>query len=407
MMELLGRFNPWWFGETEFPGIPREKYLQNLMKYKDTKDVTLISGLRRTGKTTLMKQMIHRLIDEGMDPKHILFVSMDNLGLKDATILQIESEYREKLAMNYNEQLYLFLDEIHFQDQFELQLKNLYDIGGTKIFASGSANLDILMKTPYLTGRHRIIKMRPLDLMEYIEFRGHDIKGRSHQELVEIAQEYTLNGGIPEYVLTRDINSLNTMLQSILYRDVISRSGLRDNESLLNIFTMIVKNVSTPISTRSISRVLNHSEDTVRKVLELLEEVSLIHKVERYGNFKERKANPPKYYLADTGLFNLILDRVNIGAVVENLVYLKLRRYGPVHYHRSSGKEIDFILGRTAFEVKYVNDLSVDDKEIFSITWKGKKRLITRSLEGNINSIKAIPLFELLVLGDEKDPSGL
>ena len=401
MMDLIGRFNPWWFGKIEFPGIPREKYLRKLMEYRETDDVILISGLRRTGKTTIMKQMIYKLIEEGMDPRQILFMSMDNLGLRDKTILQIESEYREKSEMNSSERLYLFLDEIHFQDQFELQLKNLYDLGGTKVFASGSANLDILMKTPHLTGRHRIMEMKPLDFREYLLFKGLKIADKSKQDLFDLAHEYALTGGIPEYVLTGDINSLNTMIQSVLYRDVINRSGLRDNESLLNIFTMVVKNVSTPISTRSISRVLNHSEETIRKVLELLEEVDLIHKVERYGNFKERKANPPKYYLSDTAIFNIILDKVNIGAVIENLVFLKLREYGPVHYHRSSGKEIDFILDRTAFEVKYVDDPPLDDN--LSMVWKGKKRLITRSLEGNFDSVKAIPLTDLLVFSDKDD----
>ncbi|MBN1539408.1 MAG: ATP-binding protein [Candidatus Thermoplasmatota archaeon] len=401
MTDLIDRFNPWWFGETQFPGIPRETYLEELMRYRENNDVILVSGLRRTGKTTLMKQMIHRMIDEGTKPEHILFISMDNIGLKDRTILEIEEEYRKSSGMRNDERLYLFLDEVHFQEKFELQLKNLYDLGMTKIFASGSANLEILMKTPHLTGRYRIVEMRPLDFREFLIFNGHDIGEKNHQELVELAHQYALTGGIPEYVLTGDINSLNTMIQSVLFRDVFTRSRLRDNESLLNIFTMIVKNVSTPVSIRSISRVLNHSEETIRKVLELLEEVNLIRKVERYGNFKERKANPPKYYLSDTGIFNVIMDKVNMGAVVENLVFLKLRRYGSVHYHRSSGKEIDFILKKIAFEVKYVDDLPSDGS--ISIVWKGKKRVITRSYEGNLDTVKAIPLAGLLVFSGKED----
>jgi uncharacterized protein len=246
--------------------------------------------------------------------------------------------------------------------------------------------------------------MRPLDFREFLIFNGHEIGEKSHKDLVELAHEYAFTGGIPEYVLTGDINSLNTMIQSVLYRDVFTRSGLRDHESLLNIFTMIVKNVSTPLSTRSISRVLNHSEEMIKKVLELLKEVNLIRKVERQGNFKERKANPPKYYLSDTGIFNVILDKVNIGAVVENLVFLKLSRYGPVHYHRSSGKEIDFILKKTAFEVKYMDDPPSDGS--ISIVWKGKKRVITRSYEGNIDTVKAIPLADILVFS-EKDDIGI
>jgi uncharacterized protein len=127
MKDLLDRFNPWWFGKTQFPGIPREGYLEELMRFKENNDIILISGLRRTGKTTLMKQMIQRMIDEGTKHEHILFVSMDNIGLKDRTILQIEDEYRKSSGMSNDEKLYLFLDEVHFQDQFEVQLKNLYE----------------------------------------------------------------------------------------------------------------------------------------------------------------------------------------------------------------------------------------------------------------------------------------
>jgi len=401
MKDLLDRFNPWWFGEVQFPGIAREGYLDELMRYNGNKDIILISGLRRTGKTTLMKQMIYSLIDIGVKPEHILFVSLDNIGLKDNTILDIEGEYRKSAGLDNDERLYLFLDEVHFQDRFELQLKNLYDLGASKVYASGSANLDIFMRTPNLTGRHRIVEMRPLDFREYLLFKGNDHEGMSREGLFDLAHEYALTGGIPEYVLTGDINSLNTMIQSVLYRDVFVGSGLRDHESLLNIFTMIVKNVSTPLSIRSISRVLNHSEETIRKVLELLEEVNLIRKVERYGNFKERKANPPKYYLSDTGIFNVIVDKVNIGAVVENLAFLKLRSYGPIHYHRYSGKEIDFILKNSAFEVKYVVE-PISDGSI-SILWKGKKRMITRSYEGNLGSIKAIPLADLLLFSEKED----
>lgn len=401
MKDLLDRFNPWWFGEVQFSGIAREEYLDELKRYNENKDIILISGLRRTGKTTLMKQMIYSLIDIGVKPEHILFVSLDNIGLKDNTILDIEAEYRKSAGLNNDERLYLFLDEVHFQDRFELQLKNLYDLGASKVYASGSANLDILMRTPHLTGRHRIVEMRPLDFKEFMLFKGYDKEGKSKQELIDLAHEYVLTGGLPEYVLTEDINSLNTMIQSVLYRDVFARSGLRDHESLLNIFTMIVKNVSTPLSIRSISRVLNHSEETIKKVLELLEEVNLIRKVERYGNFKERKANPPKYYLSDTGIFNVIMDRVNIGAVVENLAFLKLRSYGPIHFHRSSGKEIDFILRKTAFEVKYIDEITSDGS--ISIIWKGKRRLITRSFEGNQGSIKAIPLVDLLLFSEKED----
>jgi len=398
MMELLNRFNPWWRKEPEFPGIPRRKHLQRIDGLMKNDNIILITGLRRTGKTTLMKQMIHGLLSNGVKPEHILYVSLDNIGLKDRSIMDIESEYRQQIDPEEREVIYLFLDEVHFQENFEIQLKNLCDMGATKIIASGSANLDILMKTPYLTGRYRMIRLRPLDFSEYLLFKGYRVDEMGNEELIKLAHEYSLQGGIPEYVLTSDIDSLNTLLQSILYRDVFTRSGLRDKESLLDIFTMLVKSVSSPLSVRRISKVLKHSEDTVRKVIGMLEETNLLFKVERYGNFKERKSNPPKYYLADTGFFNVILDKVNVGAIVENLVFLKLSEYGAVHYHRAKGREIDFISNGIAYEVKYMELTSSKLKEAFSlISWKGKRRLIVKELPKDSTSSVYIPLFRLLL----------
>ena len=142
----------------------------------------------------------------------------------------------------------------------------------------------------------------------------------------------------------------------------------------------------------------------MRSVIGLMEEAGLIHKVEKYGKFKERKANPPKIYLADTGLFNLLHDRMNIGTIIENAVCLRLKEFGKMHYHHSHGKEIDFILNGNAFEVKYC-DFQQDGSTEFdqSLSWKGKKRIVSRSFDGSVKGMKAIPFHRVLLSESEND----
>ncbi|MCK5559957.1 MAG: ATP-binding protein, partial [Thermoplasmata archaeon] len=289
MEDLLYRFNPWWDGTFESPGIPRDDYLSRLLKLKNRKDIILITGLRRVGKTTLMHQLIHKLL-EAVDSKHIFYVSLDNIALKDRSILEIVDIFRRINELKHDEFVYLFLDEVHFKKDYELQLKNLYDMGNVKIYASGSSSLDIIMKSPYLTGRQRIVRMAPLNFIEFLKFTSREI-GKADQHLFPAAAEdYIRTGGMPEYVLTKDLNILQSIIYSILYRDIAGRYEIRNRESLFDILALLAQSVGSPMSLRKISRVLGIPIETVNRTLELFVEANLIHLVEREGKLSERKA---------------------------------------------------------------------------------------------------------------------
>ncbi len=399
--DILHRFNPWWDREFESPGIAREDHLKHLLSLKRTKDVVLITGLRRVGKTTLMLQLIHRLLKE-MNSKLVFYVSLDHIALRDRSIIDIVDGFRAANGLKHDEFVYLFLDEVHFKEGFELQLKNLYDEGNAKVYASGSSSLDIVMKSPHLTGRQRIHRLSPLDFREFLRFTGKEVSKADSHLYPALAEEYLETGGMPEYVISRDPNQLQAMVQSILYRDVAGRHEIRNRENLLDILSLIAQSVGSPLSLRKISRVLGIPVDVVSRIVDLFVEANLIHVVEKEGKVSERKASPRKMYLADNGLFGVLTEKVNFGALVENMVFLALRRMDDVRYYRSSGIEVDFVIKKNAWEVKYKS--AVEEKDLVGLRGlKGfrSKTMVTKDREGEGDGVKLVPLWRFLLEREE------
>jgi len=394
MDKLLHRFNPWWTDDYHLPAIPRQHYQRQLMSLVDTRDVVLVTGLRRVGKTTLLYLTIEDLL-ERVPADRIFYVSLDHMGLRDHTILDIVEEYRRINRLKHGQRAYLFLDEVHLKEEFELQLKNLYDEGNTKVFASGSASLEISMRSPHLTGRQRLVPVHPLDFREFLAFNEVEVSQADTHLLPELAEDHVRYGGMPEYVRTRDMSYLQSVVDTILWRDVAGRHDIRNREMLTDMLAMVAQSVGAPLSTRKISKVLGVSTETVSRTIGLFVEANLIHLVERQGKVSERKASPKKMYLADTGLFSILTDGVNLGSMVENAVYLALMRTGRVRYHLASGREVDFISRDTAWESKYKTRIT--EKDLVNL--KGLKRptnlplwrFLTREAEGDDGVVDKTP----------------
>lgn len=396
MEDILEKFNPWWDGAYPFPGIERNVYLSKLEKLMNVKDVILITGLRRVGKTTLMHQLIHRLLRQE-DPQKILYVSLDYLSLKDHTILDIEDAFRKANSLKHDEKVFLFFDEVHVQKDFELQLKNLYDLGHSKVFASGSANLDIVMRSPNLTGRQRLLRIDPLSFGEFMRFRNLEISRADTHLYASLAREYIDMGGIPEYVLTRDPNVLQSLIDTILYKDISDRHEIRNRENVKNILMMAARSVSSPMSLNRISRVLGIRHEVVTRIVQLLIEANLLHIVEREGKFNERQVSPKKIYLADTGLFSVLTERSNLGANVENAVFLTLSRYGDVRYSNQGGAEVDFIQGLDAYEVKFKREIDEKDMvNIIGLRGMNSRTIVTESMDEVRDGVRLVPLWKFL-----------
>ena len=404
MDEILHRYNPWWSGGYEYPGIERSKPLAALAGQLANKDVVLLTGLRRVGKTTLIHQLIHRLL-ETVEATKIFYLSADNLALKDYSLLELVEGYRRLWGLKHDEFVYLFFDEIHFKADYEIQLKNLYDMGRTKIFASGSASLDIAMRSPALTGRQRLLRLPPLSFAEYLRFTEQEPKPADSHLYPALAEEYMRVGGLPEYVLTKDPNHLQALIDTLLYRDIAGRHDVRNRESLKDLLMLAAQSVGSPLSQRKISRVLGLPLASVNKLVGYFEEANLIHLVERQGKVNERKASPAKIFLADTGLAAMLTERLNLGALVENAIFLALTQkatpwaaHQPLRYHRRAGQEVDFVRGDQAWEVKYKDRLEESDKaNLRSLDGYTSRTLVTKSQEGQEEGLTHVPAWKLLL----------
>ncbi len=364
--DIFYEYNPWW--EEPFSvenKIERTGLLNRMESYLDIPGIVLLSGLRRVGKTTLMKLFIHRLIQKGIDPRHIFYVSLDDYLLAPHSIIDITAEYRKINKLPVEEKVYFFLDEVTHKEQFHQQLKNLHDRQNVKIYAASSSSSILKDSKAFLTGREYVMEILPLDFPEYLEFKKITVKKRDQRLLETYFEEYLHTGGIPEYVLYRQREYLQGLVDDIIYKDIIAYHKLKNHQVIKDMFKILMGNVGNPISAYKISNTLKISAETVSRYLQYFEDTYLIYLVPRHGKTNQQLSSPRKIYAADTGIRNLFTGFVNKGRAFENYVYLRLKNYDPV-YVLENQLEIDFLLdNRVLVEVKYGEEIQGKQKELF------------------------------------------
>ena len=233
MEQILYRYNPWWEEDFNTEGlIERELPLQKLEKSFHSKHIVFVTGLRRIGKTSLLKLFIHKLINEkNIKPEHIFFVSLDDYLLQKYAIPEIIDQYRSIQKLRYSEKIYVFLDEVTYKDDFEIQLKNLIDYQNVKIVATSSSASHMRNKKPYLTGRQYTLELLPLTFDEYLKFKNITIRKKDKHLEDKYFNDFLKTGGVPEYVLTGEMEYLKELVDDILYKDIISYHHLKMNIS--------------------------------------------------------------------------------------------------------------------------------------------------------------------------------
>ena len=382
METLLFRFNPWWESDKWPNFIQREGYLKSLLSLLDTKDIILITGLRRTGKTTLMKMAIQALIrDYGIKPSYIFYCSLDYYGLEHYSIMEIVEEFLKLQKIPTSEKTFLFLDEVAYKEGFSLQLKNLYDTFNVKIYASSSSASVLKDEKALLTGRERIIEVLPLDFHEFMKFKNLSIKKADRHLLESAFLEYMEIGGMPEYVLTGDPEYIKQLIDDIIYKDIISRHKIKDETVVRDFFRLLMERAGKQLTLNKISKILGVSVDTARRFLNYFSSTYIIYTVERCGKLNERLKAPKKVYAGDIGIRNAVTGMRDIGAIFENLVFFAIKHKRPC-YLLKNGVEIDFLTeDRWLIEAKYGQKLNQKQTKLFeSVDAKG--RLVVDSLEG-------------------------
>ena len=363
LREILEDYNPQWFEEMGEQGILREKYLEMLREKLRKKDITFLIGLRRIGKTTLLKQFIHMLQTEmGVDGRRILYLSLDHPVLQNYELGEIIREFRKMNEISKKEKIYLFLYEILYMKNVFQWLKVINDNERVKVYATSSSALRLKDKKGFVTGRHSTIRIKPLSFREYLTFRGKD--KREPHLLERYFEEYLKNGGIPEYVLRGEIEYLVDLAEDIIMKDISARRNLANPMKLRELFLILVSRIGKPITYAKLARLLSVKEETVEQYLSYLVSSELVHVVYRWSkSLNERIYSPKKVYLGDVGFRYALTGEYSLGSNFENVMFLNILEEEPFYY-LDKGVEIDFITrSKEVYECKYGREITEEQRE--------------------------------------------
>jgi uncharacterized protein len=356
MENILYRYNPWWEKgfETSSINFLKRNLLEKIVSENlDNDRIILITGLRRIGKTSLLKLIIRHLIENQISPPtHILYVSLDDYLLIENSIIEIIEEFRKINNLRFAEKIYIFLDEVTYKEDFRIQLKNIYDHHSAKVFASSSSASLLKSQKSFLTGRHLTYELLPLDFNEYLTFKSISYSKADAQLVDKTFHEYLTKGGIPEFVLHDKFEYLQNLVDDIISKDIAAGLKISNIRLLKDFFLLLMERAAKQTSINKIAKILKISPDTSRRYLELFSDTFLINEVPRYGKTNERILAPKKIYVADLGIRSLFTGNRDFGSLFENYTFLKIKHLKPEYLYRD-GVEIDFFVGGNLIECKY------------------------------------------------------
>ncbi len=336
--------------------IDRPLYVDKIMAYTDTPFVKILTGIRRCGKSTILKMIMERLRDCGIPENRIVSYRFDSMEYEDMTAKQMYTELKGKLCQNGR--TYFFLYEVQEIQGWEKVVNSLQSDFDVDLYVTGSNSRMMSSEiSTYLTGRYVAFRIYTLSFREYLTFKGqYTTVGEPRQELAN----YIRLGGFPAthlqnfsqdevYTIVRDIYN------STIFSDIVKRNQVRKVDQLERVIKYTFNNIGNTFSAKSISDYLKAEHraidnETVYGYLEKLEKAYLLHRCSRYDlQGKELLKTQEKFYLADTSLRYAVLgyNADTVAASLENVVYLELCRRGyTVNIGKTADGEIDFVATR-------------------------------------------------------------
>ncbi|PIZ16278.1 hypothetical protein COY52_07490 [Candidatus Desantisbacteria bacterium CG_4_10_14_0_8_um_filter_48_22] len=412
--DIYYALNPWWEGKDFESGIPRQVYLDKLSKNIERKQIEIIAGSRRIGKTTVLRQIARHVLEKKIPAKNILFLSLDHPRLSGVPLTEHLNYFRRIFKLRREEKVYLFLDEVQESANWEAELKAIYDNENVKIICSGSTPSLIRNQGGRLTGRQITTVLYPLDLKEFLSFRKETPSQSENYRYENLAEDYLSTGGYPENVLNPSDEYLNNLLQDILAKDLAGSFHPKKQNIFRDLMRLLAAGVSSRTSFNRLSNILGISLDTVKEYIAYLESSFLIKSVEKWSaSYTDRIYSTKKIYFIDTGLQSLFTGRSSLGAKAENAVLMHFLRKGEqCGYFAESEREIDFAHGAyenpAGTEVKYVSEFNWKDKKfsgvrLFLARFPAAKEItiVTKSAEDEMKAssarITVIPLWKFLL----------
>ena len=346
----------------------REKYLRKIRGfYHDTEMIKVITGVRRCGKSTLLKMIAEELLQVGIKEENIIFINLDKRPYSRVGHPEVLEEIIDEKTQYINGTKYLFIDEVQNVKDFERVINSFREEGDFSIFITGSNSYllsgDLVTK---LTGRYIEFPMTTLTFDEYVgmkKFLNLEVNPNSDQELIH----YILEGGFP---LTLQYQSLedkrlyvSSVVDEIYDKDIKKNKKIRKKNIFEKVPTYIVNNFGATTSVNALCDYLKKNGDNVSKItvynyLKILENAKIISKCERFDMKSKKSLNgEEKYYLTDLSFYFVknTDNRINYGPVLENIVYNYLKSLG---YNISIGKigklEVDFIIRNLVNDYAYI-----------------------------------------------------
>lgn len=350
---LISKYNLW-DGNTFDFGYSRSEYTEKLASYFGNRLVKVLVGQRRSGKSYILRQVAKHLIDSGIRPENILFI---NLEFTDFDFLKTSRELDEliklfKKELNPQGKVYIFIDEIQIIEEWE-KVINSYSqdySGSYELFITGS-NSSMLSGelASLLSGRYITFEVFPFSYLEYLGITSQE---RGRQSYIA----YMNSGGLPElFMLAKQEsrrNYVSAIKDTVLLRDIIQRYSIREPRLLEDIFVFLVNNASNLISISNIVKYFRGqgrktSYDAISNYIGYIQDAFLIHRCDRYDiKGKETISGNAKFYVNDLAYKNYLYPGFGygFGCLVENLVFLELRRAGfDVYVGTIRSREVDFV----------------------------------------------------------------
>ena len=351
--------------------IERKEYLEKLIAWKDKKIIKIVTGVRRCGKSMLLKIYQNYLKEHGVEDRQIIDINFEDLDFEELTDYKKMYAYlKERLVEG--KMTYIFLDEIQNVQDFPKVLDSLYIKDNIDIYVTGS-NAYMLSSeiATMISGRYIQIEMLPLSFREYVESTG-----SMNDRGIKYA-EYLQNSSFPYTLELKDKPEqireyLEGIYNTIVVKDIVSRKKITDTMMLKSVLRFVFDNIGSSLSSKKIADTMTSEGRKidvrmVERYLEAFSESYIIYQAKRYNiKGKQYLKTLEKYYIVDIGMRYMLLGnrQADAGHILENIVYLELLRRGyEVYVGKIDTFEVDFVAQKSNEMIYYQVALSVHDEK--------------------------------------------
>ncbi len=403
ILEMLTDWN-FWKAELE-TGIPRDGVTKSVGSAAQAKEIVVVKGIRRCGKSTILLQYFKHLFETGVRKEDTLVVNCEDPRIVRPDLDLLNRIYEVYLTeLLPNKQQYVLLDEVQVVPGWEKFARFLREVKGAGVFVTGSSSK--LLSSEYgtvLAGRHIDIEMEPLSFREYLRFKGVVVgsgldRAAERHRIQSALKDYIRWGGFPKIALlsteAERRGLLDSYFRDIIIKDITLRYKVKKIEKLEELAKYYLTNISNHQSFNRIKHALRLNLDTVERFSSYMEAVYLLFFVRKFSySKKEQLLNPRKVYCADTGMRNTVafVFSEDAGRLAENVVFTHLHKGGAEIYYWKGQKEVDFIVKKGARVC-----------EAIQVCWDVRnEKTKERELKGLCEACKALSLKNGVVITED------